>query len=411
MADAEFLDPVGEILRADDVLHVVGHGDVGGLGQRLLDRHVLGVVAVVVVVHDVVADEDLGGDVEGGVLGEGPGLEADGGREDLEDRAGLERVAHELEVERRGVGEVREVGQRGRGSGVDRARLRLVGLCPLRDDGLALLLQVDVDGEHDVGAVARRDGVRHAAGDGRAVAARLVDALAITALEDVVVVVLEARERGAVLVHITEDLSAGRPVGVDALGVRLVVDAREALVRELLRHLVSLRDVDALREVRVAGARAGQRLQIGIAVAAEDLDEHVRDVVRGAVGRLGGLALLVLDGLHDRRRVADDVLAVDADGKDVAVAVVDGAALGVQGDDVRPAVLGTLGEPGPVDDLDVDEPEEHDDEGRGGQGDEYAHPPLARPHIGAVRGSSAVTRTRGLVIRGLGGARPAFAAI
>lgn len=119
----------------------------------------------------------------------------------------------------------------------DRARLGLVGLHALGDDPLGLLLKVDVDREHDVGAVLGLGDLGGAPGDGRATQAGLHNHLAVGAGENVVVVVLRP-EAGALAAHEAQDARAGAAVGVDALGVLEVVDAREALVGELLLDLV-----------------------------------------------------------------------------------------------------------------------------------------------------------------------------
>ena len=323
LADPVALDALREGLRADHVLHELGEGGVGGADEHVAHAHVHGVVAPVDVGDVVGADLHLGGDGVDGVLGEQPLLDADRGREHLEDRARLEGARDELEVERRGVLEVREVGQRG-GAGRehlagqrvghhDRAGVRQVGVDRLRDGALADLLEVRVDRDDEVGAVAGLRDRGGAARDRGPVEAGLHDHLAVGAGEDVIVVELEAGQAVAVRAHVADDLRPDRPVGIDALSVRHEVDAGELAGVELVAQLVCDLLVDLALDVD-EGRVLGEEVHVVALVAAQRADEQRRHA----------------RGVRDRLGVGVDRLALDAHRQRVAVAVVDRAALCVQ---------------------------------------------------------------------------------
>jgi len=111
--------------------------------------------------------------------------------------------------------------------------------------------------------------------------------------------------------------------------------------------------------------------------------------------------------------VAVDCGAVDAHREDVAVAIVDGAALGVEGGHVGAIRLGGRGEVGTVDDLKPEEPDGHDPEERRKAAARHRQPSVEVfcACAARARGSLAITRTRGLVIRGLRNVPPPGAAM
>ncbi len=146
--------------------------------------------------------------------------------------------------------------------------------------------------------------------------------LPVCALQDIVVVQLEPREPVAVHADDAEDLACHRAVRIHALRVIEKVYTLNAGVGELLLELLCLVLVHLSAYVHKRCIFL-ELVDIIARAAAEDLCDHVS----GAAG--------VVDFL----RVRVDRLAVDACGKHVAVAIVDGAALGMQRNGVRALCL------------------------------------------------------------------------
>jgi len=155
----------------------------------------------------------------------------------------------------------------------DGAGCRLVGLHGIRERGLGLLLDVDVDAEDDVGTI---DGLVHLVGptrDGRAAKARLHDHLAVDAGEDVLVLELETRETLAIRTHGPQDLTTRPVVGIDALGVIEVVDALDVTLAELVLEL--FHDVGVHLMLDVEEGRVGGHVgEIIVVVTAEDVCKY-----------------------------------------------------------------------------------------------------------------------------------------
>ena len=275
-------------------------------------------VALVGVGHVVVVGGD-GARAEHGVLGAHRPLLQDGERRDgLEGGSGLVGLGDGLHrfaahLRRGHVGRV-HVGQRARGvnlagGGIHDDGRALLGLQILHALGERLfhgVLQLDVEGDHDVLAVDGRRLLLHAAGNGESLLAALGGVGARRAGKDVVVLQLEAGDALAVDVAVADDLAADGAVGVLAAGVGDEVDAVQLEFFDLIGHF----HVGLALDVDEGGGRSGQKL----AVVGRISPEH-----RGQRRRLGRR----IGHLHG---VRVDGGGLHRGGQHDAVAVVDGAA-------------------------------------------------------------------------------------
>ncbi len=195
------------------------------------------------------------------------------------------------------------------------------------------LLDVDVEGDDDVGAVL--GGLLHvgSAGDRRAADPGLEDTLAVLAREDVVVLELEPREALAVGAHEAQHLAGHGAVGVHALHVGKLVEAGELLLGERGADLVGHRGVHLPPHVDEGGV-LGEVREVVLGRAAEVVGEHL------------GHGL----GVGDLLGVGVERAALHRGGQDVAVAVVDGAALGLERHRVGAVCLGLRRQTRAVDD-------------------------------------------------------------
>ena len=157
------------------------------------------------------------------------------------------------------------------------------------------------------GALVRiRDGVITLVGsDGNrlAIAAALHEHLAVGALEDIVVLKLEARDAVAVRVDEAKHLTANGTVRIDALHVRESVDAGDAILRERGEEILGHIGVDLALHIGEGGV-LGERRQVIIRRAAKGVRKLLG--TRGLVRDLFGIAV--------------DGTALDARGEDVAIA-------------------------------------------------------------------------------------------
>ena len=179
----------------------------------------------------------------------------------------------------------------------------------LGDGVLGRALDGGIDGEHDVVPVLRVDALVLGSGDPVAVPSVLAIERAGRARQRLVVAFLDAGQALAVDVHHTEDLRSQVAVRIAPPHGIVDNDARDRLSLDPLGHV----RIDLTLDIDPVGIH-GDLFAHVLALEAELTGEHPH-------GLLGLLDVLGLYG---------DVLAVDALGKHVAVAVVDRAAFGRQ---------------------------------------------------------------------------------
>ena len=177
-----------------------------------------------------------------------------------------------------------------------------------------------------------RDFLVRTTGDKRAVAGALAHERAVHARQHFVVLLLEARDALVVDVHDAEHLGGEAAVGIHALDRRLEFDARDALLSKKLRILL----IDLALDVH-EGALAIDEVLDHVLIHAQHVDEGVDRTT----------ALL----LFDERRVQIDILAFDARHQHRTVAVVDRAALRIEGLTRHPTSICLLAIPIGIEDL------------------------------------------------------------
>ena len=339
------------------ILDEQGDAHVGGLLHHIARRH--GHISPLVSVGDhVLVGRKARRRIHRGIGGHHARFEHGRHRNRLEDRTRLvglgdrlERIGAHLRARRVGRVEIRRGGdgQKIARRGVHQHRASVFAADFLHSFGEALLevaLHVDVDRNHDVLPVL--GGLVHlgAPGDRHARAAALHDQLARRAAQDVVVIQLQPRYTVAVHIDEPEHLARHLAVRVDALGVVDEVDPRKALLLQGVGRI----HVGLALQVDEGGVFLQQ-----VAVVVGRPAERIRE---GGGGRRD---------VFDLFRVGIDRGGVDARGEHVAVAVVDGPAMGGYVDVDRARRRGGLAVLGRLDHLQIHQaahPDQSDGEKR-----------------------------------------------